>query len=191
MSELSRKQKRELSQKFERAFRLEAARLRGAGRVAAEGNFTAGSYATLQEALEAMCLNGSNACLETWRHEQVAIACGKHGLRLCSQQDYNPVLAHVEKLLGEDGKSFKADVRGGGEAEARRQARHNIAAALRRWGLHPNYAEAICRNVHKVELDDATSAVLMRVLYTINNRGAKKTRETRSNAPCPHQEALV
>jgi hypothetical protein len=179
MSALSNKQKWILSAMAERAFRLIGAKVRGSFRTGtgdeAKGPFAAGQFATLQETLDALAANGSAACLETWRHEQVRLAVGKGGLRLCDQLDYSKVEAHFQALLGEDGKALKADVRSA--SESRRQMEYNVDAACQRWGFQLSYAEAICRAAHHVSLQEADARTLRMVLYTINNRGAARRRK--------------
>ena len=190
MSALTNKQKFVLAQMARRAFNLEGAKMRGRHLTpalsprggegetvsASAGVFCGGRHETLQEALRALAANGgSDGCFETWRHEpQVKLACGKNGLRLCSQLDYKAVERHFQQLLGEDGRAFKADQRW--QSEPRRQAESILVKACARHGFHLSYADAICRSVHGMSLDDAETPVIWKVIYTVNNRGGKRKR---------------
>lgn len=153
------------------------------------GIFAIGRFPSLQDALNALAANGSEACFTTWRHEQVKLAVGKNGLRLCSQLDYQGLRRHFLHLLGEDGQALKADLRH--QSEPTRQARAVLAKALQRWGFHSSYAEAICRNQYKVELDDATPKQIWQIVYTVNKRGAKRKREALSSAANMQKEEVA
>lgn len=180
MSALNNRQKWVLVDMARRAFNLAGAQARGMRREARgehEGSFCVGRNDTLQDALNALAANGSEGCFETWRHEQVKLACGKNGLRLCSQLDYKAVEAHFQHLLGEDGRAFVADQRH--QTEAVRQARHKLNEALERNGFHVSYAEVICRKQFKVELDGAAAQQLWKIVYTVNKRGAARRRQER------------
>ena len=180
-SPLSNKQKKLLVQLARSAFNLVGAKLRGKAEPSPYPPLTAHrslSGGSLQDDLDALARNGSNACFETWRHEQISLACGKHGLRLCSQDDYKTVEAHFQKLLGRDDQAFKAYLRE--ESNPQRVWLHNIKAACAKWGFELGYAETLCRRIHRVALADAPPDVLRKILFTLNNRGQSRKR---------HQEA--
>lgn len=112
---------------------------------------------------------------EQFRHDQVVKACGKIGLRCCSQDDYLRVKAHFLDLLGESGAAMNAHVRA--EAEGLRVVTHKIHAACREFGLNLSYANTICRQrTHGLNLDQATEKQLWTVFYTVRNRGLAKRR---------------
>lgn len=164
MSVLKNHQKRELALLARRAFNLTGAKARGADLPPKTG--------TLQGDLERMAMLGTAAHFEEWRHAHIAAACGKAGLRCCTQLDYNAVKFHFLKILGEDGKALAADLRH--QSEPRRQAEAVLVAACRKWNIHLNYAARLCEHIHKVKLDDAPVPVLWKMIYTINNRGKAK-----------------
>jgi hypothetical protein len=146
---LSHKQKRYLSQLSDRAFARSADIPVGPNH--ADKNVSATDQRTL------------------YRHTQVALACGKAGLRCCSQDDYKLVEAHFLALLGETVKAFNAGVRAA--TEPRRQAEAVLVRECERFGLRLSYAAAICRSVFKCSLEDASPNQLFKVMYTIRNRG--------------------
>lgn len=150
---LSHKQKRYLSELAARAF--------DRADVEADGNLYPG-------------LAVSTARGE-FRREQVVQACGKAGLRCCSQDDYKLVEAHLLKLCREDARAFNAGV--AAHTDGVRRARHILRDELEQAGLAPAYAAAICRNQFKVELDSASEKQVWALIFTIRNR-AKARRRT-------------
>jgi len=142
-------QKRILSQLARRAFNRELAMARGRGEKLADLNEVA------------------------FRHQHVAQACGKLGLRCCSQDDYGAVKAHFLDLLGEHTAAFTAVHHG--EGNARRVAEYKLIEACKITGLGLPYAARICANQFKCELDDATEKQLWCLTFTIKNRGRKVT----------------
>lgn len=183
MSALSKIQKAHLAQLARRAFNRAHA-MRQAEHAA---QMQPAAAATLQEALHALEVDGSNAAFESWRHAHVANACGKHGLRCCDQLDYKTVEAHFLQLLGQDGRALNAHVRA--ETEPRRQAETVLTEACRRWGFHLNYAANLCQKIHKVSLFDASTGTIWKLIYTINNRGRARAK---AKAPAAqHKEAIL
>jgi hypothetical protein len=110
---------------------------------------------------------------QQFRHDQVVKACGKIGLRCCSQDDYLRVKAHFLDLLGETGKALDAHVRA--ETEGLRVVTNKIHAACREFGFTLGYANKICQRF-RVNLDGATEKQLWTVFYTVRNRGLAKRR---------------
>lgn len=166
---LNNDQKRYLAQLARRAWNLACARARGAGEVLPEDG----------ERFADPLLNDHDA----WRHHQVAAACGKLGLRCCSQDDYGAVKAHFLNLLGQPDRALNADVHGGKEANDRRIVEWKILQECKRLGLQVSYAEAICRAQNRgkgiTEIDHGPLGTkrLWAVLFTIRNRAAKKKKE--------------
>ncbi len=146
---LDNRQKRILSQLARRAFNRELALARGRGE----------KLADLNEA--------------EFRHQHVATACGKLGLRCCSQDDYGAVKAHFLDLLGEHGAAFKAVHHG--EGNARRVAEFKLVQTCEVAGLALTYAAKICQNQFKCSLEDATEKQLWCLTFTVKNRGRKVT----------------
>ena len=159
MSALNKKQKFILSDMARRAFNR-------AGAIA-RGRMADGSAAhTMQGDLDQLALDGGRVAEENWRHAQVALACGKHGLRLCGQDDYALVKAHFERLLGMEAKSIRTEVHAAGQA--RRQVEIKILQACEQWGVKLSYAATLAKGKR---LDECTVGELWQVLYTLNNRG--------------------
>jgi len=146
---LTNVQKRILSQLARRAFNRELAMARGRGEKLADLNEVA------------------------FRHQHVAQACGKLGLRCCSQDDYGAVKGHFLNLLGESGKAFEAIHHG--EGNARRVAEFKVVQACEQAGLQVAYAGRICANMFKCSLADASADQLWKLMFTIKNRGRKVT----------------
>lgn len=111
---------------------------------------------------------------DDWRHEEVIAACGKHGLRCCSQDDYKLVEAHFLDRLGAHGAAFNAQVRAA--TEKRRTAEAVLVRECEAGGFRLDYANAICRTQYKCTLFDATEKQLWNLVYTIRNRAAKHRR---------------
>lgn len=169
MSALNHQQKRTLAQLARRAFNHVGARVRGATVPPTPGD--------RQADLDLLAASGTSKAFDAWRQEHVADACGKAGLRLCSQLDYKVVEGHFLELLGQHGRAFNAHMQA--QSEPRRQMEHLVVAACKKWGFHLSYAESICRTIHRVNLNDATPEVLRLVMITIHARGAAKARKNR------------
>lgn len=112
---------------------------------------------------------------EQFRHDQVVKACGKIGLRCCSQEDYKLVEAHFLNLCGETGKALNAHVRA--VTEPRRQAEAVLNRELVAGGFNLSYAAAICQRQFRCTLADATEKQLWNLVYTVRNRAAARRRE--------------
>jgi uncharacterized protein YifE (UPF0438 family) len=144
---LTHDQKRILSQLARRAFNRELALARGRGEKLAE----------LSE--------------ESFRHQQVARATGKAGLRCCTQDDYGAVKACFLDLLGQSGQAFQAVHHGQGNA--RRVAEYKLVQACETARLPLSYAAKVCASQFRCTLEDASEKQLWCLTFTINNRGRK------------------
>jgi hypothetical protein len=158
---LSNLQKRHLSQMARRALNRAAALARGRGETFAVDE-------------------------QTYRREEVIRACGKHGLRCCSQDDYKTIEAHFLDLLGDHGQAFNAQVQAA--TEKRRQAEAVLVRELAKAGLHISYANAICQRQFRCTIFDATERQLWNLVYTIRNRAAAKRRTSARTASCPNSQ---
>lgn len=122
----------------------------------------------------------SSAHFNEWRHEQVAKACGKAGLRCCDQMDYQIVRGHLLDLLGESGTAFNALVRGDRDNQERLQFRALIYQNIEKnkdIGMTVGYAYAICRNQFKCHFNEASTQQLKNLLFTIRNRATAKRKK--------------
>lgn len=118
----------------------------------------------------------SSATRETFRHQEVIKACGKNGLRCCSQDDYKLIEAHFLELLGQHAQAFNAQVRAA--TEDKRLVEYKIVQACKEFGFAMSYADKICRAQNKgAGLQDVSEKTLWTVFYTIRNRGLKRQRE--------------
>jgi hypothetical protein len=154
VSALTRRQKGYLAQLATRAFNLEVARARG------------------RECGE---MRSDAAAQEAWRHEEVGKACGKEGLRCCSQLDYRAVEGHFLGLLGETKRAFSAHL--ASATEGRRQAEAVLSRELTRAGLSPGYVETICQRQYRCSVLDAGEKQLWSLVYTVRNRAAARRRK--------------
>lgn len=110
---------------------------------------------------------------ENYRHDQVAAACGKFGLRCCSQDDYKLVEGHFLEALGHHGAAFNAFTRAA--TNDLRVAQYKLREACKQAGLSINYANAICRNQNRgLTIDDVTAQTIWRLIYTIRSRAAAR-----------------
>jgi hypothetical protein len=163
---LSAKQKRYLAELAERAFVATGGLKRWQ-----EAEFWSALYLRAGLAAE-----GAPACVSAakkrWRHLQVAIACGKLGLRCCVQDDFNRVEARLLDLVGEPGRALNAHVRA--ETEPARVAEWKLVEACKRFGYPLTYAEAICRRrFGGAGLFEIGPKQIWQLVFTINNNGRK------------------
>jgi hypothetical protein len=117
---------------------------------------------------------------EQFRHAQVASAVSKLGLRCCSQTDYKLVEAHFLFLLGEDGASLNAHLRGltNPDRVAAWKLQQAIADAADA-GITRDYVAAICRRQYRCALADCTARQCWSLLFTVRNRAAARRRQRR------------
>lgn len=109
-----------------------------------------------------------------FRHEEVARACGKLGLRCCTQMDYAAVEAHFLALLGREAEAQQARLRAG--TEARRQAAAVLERELARFGFHRGYAEAIARSKFKRQISECSEKQTWVLVYDIRRNGAARAK---------------
>jgi hypothetical protein len=121
-----------------------------------------------------------------WRHEQVATACGKLGLRCASQADYKAIEAHFLQLVGQEGKALKALVRS--QTEGRRQAEYKLVKECESAGFHISYAEKICWNQNRCSLFDASEKQIWKVFFTVRNR---KNGKAKAKANVEHSTSNI
>ena len=158
---LSKSQKRYLSQLSAKAFARQVTLARGQGQV-----FAGGKYDGLAQ----------TAAEGKYRHDQVVLACGKLGLRCCSQDDYKLVEGHFLELLGHHAAAFNAQLRAA--TETRRVIEHKIVEACAEFGFHLSYANKICVVQNRgLGLDAVEENRLWQIFYTIRTRGLAKRRK--------------
>jgi hypothetical protein len=110
-----------------------------------------------------------------FRHRQVAVACGKAGLRACSQADYKIVEAHLEALLGNVPKVFDAHIAHDGNP--RRVVEFKILESCRQARVTLAYAETICRSKYKCSLAEATDRQLWGIKFDVDRAARRKRKE--------------
>lgn len=159
---LAKHQKAYLARLAARAYYRSAAIARGRGEVLAD------DYSSSRHTAE-------------WRRKEVAAACGKNGLRCCSQNDYKLVEAHFLNLLGEPGKAMNSFVQA--STEKRRVAEFKVIEACKEFGFHLSYADKVCRaQNHGAGLQEVGEQKLWQIFYTIRNRGRKReSTKTKNN----------
>lgn len=181
-AKLTNDQKRYLSQLSDRAFRLLGAKARGRGEVWPPSELVGRDSAEPSQDPARSNDQGStesrpteSEILKRFRHAEVAKACGKLGLRCCSQDDYGTVKAHFLSLLGEDGRALKAHVEGANNpdriAEWKLSQEIDAAAAV---GITRRYAEEICKRQFGCTILEATTKQKWNLMFTIRNRAAAK-----------------
>lgn len=111
---------------------------------------------------------------DEFRHAEVILACGKAGLRCCSQDDYKHVEAHLLDLCGEPARAFNAHV--AAVTQPVRQAGAVLARACREAGVELGYAAAICQRQFRCGLADANERQLWNLVFTVRNRGLARKR---------------
>ena len=141
---LSKLQKSTLAREFDCAFNRAAALARGRGEQP----------------------DTSTAARTQYRHEQVAIATGKVGLRCCDNSDYSDCMARAKHLLGEDGQAMNHLIHG--QSNRSRQFEFLIQKELDRLGLPLSYAAGICRRMfHGLNLLEASQDQLFKILCAL------------------------
>lgn len=112
---------------------------------------------------------------DEWRLSQVLRACGKAGLRCCSQDDYGAVKAHFLAALGREGQAMAAAVRGAPAANRRRQAAWALRNQWQRMGLSEGYAAGICRQMSRgaETLATASEGTLWKVYYALRKQARR------------------
>lgn len=153
---LSNLQKSRLAQLAARAFRRQCAIARGRGEEP----------------------DSSWRAHDVWRHQQVAAACGKMGLRCCGQDDFNLVEAHFLHLLGEDGRALQSLV--AHQAQPRSTAEAVLWRELQKAGdvgITRDYLAAICKRQFGCSLLDASERQLWNLVYTVRNRASARRKK--------------
>ena len=112
----------------------------------------------------------------TYRRNEVAAACGKLGLRCCSQDDYGAVKGHFQNLLGHPGQALKTMVQGDPEANQRRVVEFKIMNRLTRLGEPLSYGESICRRMTRgaESLTSAATKTLWKVFFALNKECGRR-----------------
>lgn len=127
---------------------------------------------------------------EGWRHEQVVKACGKAGLRCCSQDDYGLIKGHLLELMGKHGAAFKAQFNQA--TNDRRVAEAVLVRECQVAGLSLKYAESICQRKNKCGLFDASEKQIWHLVYTVRSRAqAKRQRSEAVDAMAGNEEVAA
>jgi hypothetical protein len=163
MSALAKNQKAYLAQLARKAFEVKREEARRDGAVLDGGIY----------------MNAMLNDFEEWRHEEVARACGKLGLRCCTQNDYGAVKGHFLAMLGAEGAAVKAMVRG--EGNDGRIARYKLRQELEAGGLKWSYGESICRNKYKCDLANANTKQVWTIVFDVRRSVAAKKRKAEGN----------
>ena len=133
---------------------------------------------------------------EIWRREQQEIACGKASLKDCGQKDFLSLMAHFQRLAGQETKAKKSwqttgRVRGSkinGDTHENRSALHaKIKETLEEHAEYMKskrresetigwpYAWVICKNKFAgSKMQDLNAYQLEQLFFTLKNRIAKK-----------------
>lgn len=135
-----------------------------------------------REAFEAINADQSKtACFEAWRHVETRKAVGIESLCECTQANYARVLAHFQRLAGQESVAKHTEAKD--QDNPRRIAFWKLDQALRERGLGRGYAITICRSQYRCELTEASAGQLWRLIYTIRNRHKATARPAKIAAP--------
>ena len=115
---------------------------------------------------------GDGRDFDTWRHAQVLEACGKAGLRLAGNSDYNAIAARFESLAGEDGRALNRLM--AAETEHRRQLETVLVRTLAAGGFGNTYAETIARSRFGRSVMDLDDGQLRQLVMTVKARVRSK-----------------
>jgi hypothetical protein len=113
--------------------------------------------------------------LDEWRRREVAKACGKFGLRCCSQDDYRLVEGHFLNLLGQEDRAMRSFERAA--EDPKRRAEIVLCRELARYGFLQSYAEKICRDKFKCTVSEASSGQTWKLVYDIKRNGERRLRK--------------
>ena len=125
---------------------------------------------------------------DVWRHEQVSIACGRAGLRDANQTHYRSILAHFQKLAGQEAKARETwaktgRVKGSPEVHDTHENREVARAIIRDLiagsdgVIGDAYVAAISRNKFAGrELLALTASELQQMVITLRSRLRAKGR---------------
>ena len=103
---------------------------------------------------------------ESYRHNQVIAACGRHGLCCCTQDHYADVKARFLDLLGHPARAFNAAVKGA--TNNQRVWQWKIIRRCEQFGVRLATADGICRRMtHGLSLDDADERALKNVFFKL------------------------
>ena len=123
---------------------------------------------------------------DDWRRDQVQIACGKGGLRECTNKDFRSVLARFYRLAGREKEadelySKTGRVKGSDQMGDTHENRDVCRALIRdkiaasNGAINDAYVADVVRHKHQGKtIHDLTAAELQRLVYTITARLAKK-----------------
>ena len=115
---------------------------------------------------------------DTWRHQQVAQVCERHGLREARQEEYLLLRAHFLGMLGQQRMAQRDLVLAA--VEPRRVALHKLeqefAAVTDVIDRPQEYVEAIARARFKIGLDDCGEKQLWVLLFDLR-RNAQRRRK--------------
>lgn len=136
-----------------------------------------------REAFEAINSDQSkSACFKAWRYVETGKAAGgTQSLCECTQSQYGRVLAHFQRLGGQESVAQHTEAKD--QDNPRRIALWKLNQALRERDLGRGYAITICRAQYRCELDQASPGQLWRLIYTIRNRHKATVRPAKIAAP--------
>ncbi len=135
-----------------------------------------------REAFEAINADRSKtACFDAWRHVETRKAVGIESLCECTQANYARVLAHFQRLGGQESVAQHTEARD--QDNPRRIARWKLNQALQERGLSLEYASKMSRGQYRCTIDEASAGQLWRLIYTIRNRYKATVRPAKIAAP--------
>jgi hypothetical protein len=111
---------------------------------------------------------------DDWRHDQVRKAVGRAGLRECRNEDFLPLKAHFNELLGNMDAAFKAAFRHANEPRSwalfslhkeATKAKDVLPGAMQ-------YARGFLLNKRGVSLEDADEKAIWHAVFTVRNKAA-------------------
>ncbi|HLP01584.1 MAG TPA: hypothetical protein VK163_06135 [Opitutaceae bacterium] len=136
-----------------------------------------------REAFEAINSDQSKtACFDAWRHVETGKAAGgTQSLCECTQAQYARVLAHFQRLAGQESVAQHTEAKD--QDNPRRIALWHLDKALRERGLSLEYASKMSRGQYRCTIDEASAGQLWRLIYTIRNRHKATVRPAKIAAP--------
>lgn len=117
-------------------------------------------------------IDATDAGFTDWRHAEIMVAVGKDGLTRCENEEFADICAHFADLAGHPDQALEWHLRAGGDR--RRRIEFSLNAAMQRFGLSIPYAQSICRDQFRCQVEDASDVQLVNLIRTITARGRSK-----------------
>lgn len=130
-------------------------------------------------------ISGSPLPLEEWRREEQQRAVHIRSLRECTNQDYKPLRAHFEDLLGRSDRAFRSAMKA--EVEPKSWALHCLYRECSKVKSEMPHSLAYVRgfllNKRGVTLEEADVKSLWHALFTLRRKVQQERKKAKGGIP--------